>query len=211
MFDVAAAEAHLAANDPVMRRLIGDHGPYAPRPAGGEPFFALARAVAFQQLSGRAAETIFRRFVAAAGGDDAARTLDPARVLLLTDEECRAAGLSRQKTATIRALAAAFAEGRLSAEQFAHWPDEEVIAHLTQVRGIGRWTAEMHLMFHLGRPDVLPVNDLGLNRAIRTLYGLERLPTPAEVLRIGQPWRPFASVACWYLWRSEDVRLPGGG
>jgi DNA-3-methyladenine glycosylase II len=95
-------------------------------------------------------------------------------------------------------------------EHFEDWDDEEIIAHLTRVRGIGRWTAEMFLMFDLQRPDVLPVNDVGINRAIMRQYGLAALPKPGEVLTAGEPWRPWATVACWYLWRSEDVKLPVG-
>jgi DNA-3-methyladenine glycosylase II len=220
--DVPVAERHLAGADPVMMRLIREAGPFAMRVDPEDPFLSLLRSIVFQQLSGKAAGTIFGRVLALfdarpATPDlprsdpdwslDGRRAPDPRAVLAATDEDLRAAGLSRQKVASIRDLAAHFASGELSVHHFDAWEDEEVIAHLTRVRGIGRWTAEMYLMFHLGRPDVLPVNDVGINRAIQRLYGLDAPPKPDEVRGIGQPWRPWATVACWYLWRSEDVRL----
>ena len=173
----------------------------APRPAVP----ALSRSIIFQQLGGKAAGTIFGRFVGLWGceGDDFPRRRQFSRC---PDEQLPRAGLSRQKTASVRSLAEHFASGELSLEHFQEWDDEEIIAHLTQVRGVGRWTAEMFLMFHLGRPDVLPVNDVGINRAMMRQYGLDALPKPPEVLRIGDAWRPWATVACWYLWRSEDVK-----
>ena len=122
------------------------------------------------------------------------------------DEELRGVGLSRQKMLSVRSIAEHFGSGALSLDNFDYWDDEEVIAHLTQVRGVGRWTAEMFLMFHLGRPDVLPVNDVGINRAMMKQYGLAAMPKPPEVLQVGAAWRPWATVACWYLWRSEDVK-----
>jgi 3-methyladenine DNA glycosylase/8-oxoguanine DNA glycosylase len=188
-----------------------------------DPFRSLARAIVYQQLSGKAAGTIFGRFLAlfaAEGGFDGTTTRTdpawtplalpfppPAAILARSDEELRSVGLSRQKAAAIRSLAEHFASGELGTEAFEHWEDEEIITHLTRVRGVGRWTAEMFLIFDLRRPDVLPVNDVGINRAIQRQYGLEAMPLPDDVRRIGAPWRPFASAACWYLWRTEDVRL----
>lgn len=219
--DALAAEAHLSGADPVFAKLIERHGPFAMRVAPEDPFLSLSRSIVFQQLSGKAAGTIFRRYLSLFGelapADQRSRSdpdwempvhfaPEPAAVLALDDEQLRAVGLSRQKTAALRDLAAHFASGELSASHFEAWPDEEIITHLTRVRGIGRWTAEMYLMFHLGRPDVMPVNDVGINRAMMKQYGLEALPKPADVLRIGEAWRPWATVACWYLWRSEDVR-----
>jgi 3-methyladenine DNA glycosylase/8-oxoguanine DNA glycosylase len=219
-----AALAHLTAADPVIARIIAAVGPFAMRADHDDPFRALARSIIFQQLSGKAASTIFGRFLALFGpeldGHNEARRTDPdwspltepfpepARVLALTDEQMRSAGLSRQKTAAIRSLAEHFATGELGSHAFATLPDDDIIERVTKVRGIGRWTAEMFLMFHLGRPDVLPVNDVGINRAIARQYGLEVLPKPADVLRIGEPWRPWATVACWYLWRTVDIQLP---
>ncbi len=206
--DAAAAVAHLTAADPVMARVTAAAGPFTPRSAGGDPFRSLTRSIVFQQLSGKAAGTILSRFVALFGaGVDFFPA--PGAVLAKGDEELRAVGLSRQKIASVRSLAEHFVGGELSAEHFEAWDDEEIIGHLTRVRGIGRWTAEMYLMFHLGRPDVLPVNDVGLNRAIQQLYGLDAPPKPPEVVRIGEPWRPWATVACWYLWRSLEIELPG--
>jgi 3-methyladenine DNA glycosylase/8-oxoguanine DNA glycosylase len=204
--DPAAAVTHLNAADPVMARIIAAAGPPDLRAGTGDPFRALARAIVAQQLSGKAAETIFGRFLGLfelVPGEFPA----PAGVLAMGDEKLRSAGLSRQKTAALRDLAAHFAAGELSIGSFEAWSDDEIVTHLTRVRGVGRWTAEMFLIFELRRPDVLPVNDVGINRAIARRYGLEGMPAPADVLRIGAPWRPWASVACWYLWRSEDVNL----
>ncbi len=224
--DGEEAERHLAAADPVMARIVASVGSVQLREDSTDPFRSLARSIVYQQLSGQAAGTIFSRFLAlfepGDGFDASVRRTDPAwqplerpfprpaLVLARTDEELRAAGLSRQKIASLRSLAEHFASGELGTEAFEHWDDEEIIAHLTRVRGIGRWTAEMFLMFHLRRPDVLPVNDLGINRAIKTQYGLPAMPKPDEVRAIAQPWRPFATAACWYLWRTEDVKLPTG-
>lgn len=220
--DAAAATAHLRGVDPVMGRLIDLAGPFTMRPDADDPFRSLARAIIFQQLSGKAAGTIFDRFVALfdlSGQTATVRRTDPAwspleqvfprpaQVLAMDDERLRAVGLSRQKTAGVKSLAEHFASGELGREQFDSWEDEEIITHLTRVRGIGRWTAEMFLMFHLHRPNVLPVNDVGINRAMVKQYGLEAMPGPDQVREIGAAWRPWATVACWYLWRSEDLRL----
>lgn len=207
VLDTDAASAFLSAADPVLGALIAEVGMVEMRPAGPDPLQALTRSIVFQQLSGAAAGTIYRRFVAlfAIEGDGFP---GPEAMLALDDETMRAAGLSRQKIASLRSLATHFASGELGSEQFEHWEDEDIITHLTRVRGIGRWTAEMFLMFHLHRPDVLPVNDLGINRAIMKRYGLAAPPRPAEVLRIGEVWRPQATAACLYLWRSEDGNPP---
>ncbi len=224
--DAENALEHLSAADPVMAHIIEAVGPFALRPDGEEPFRSLSRAIVYQQLSGRAAGTIYRRFLELFDPVEdhvaAVRRTDPGwvppdrpfpppeAVLALSDEALRSAGLSRQKSASLRDLAAHAASGELSAGRFHAWDDEEIVAHLTKVRGIGRWTAEMYLMFHLGRPDVLPVNDIGINRAIMRRYALPAMPVPAEVRRTGEPWHPWATVACWYLWRSEDTQLPVG-
>lgn len=206
--DTATAVTHLRQADPVLATVVDRVGPPVLRPPVGAAFHALARAIIFQQLSGRAATTIYGRFVAATAspGDTFP---SPVQVLAAGEPLLRAAGLSRQKVAALRSLAANFATGELARADFASLPDEEAIALLTRVRGVGRWTAEMFLMFELQRPDVLPVNDLGLNRAIARLYGLGAPPRPDEVRAIGAPWRPWSTVACWYLWRSHDVLLPG--
>lgn len=222
--DEARALAHFRETDPVIARIIAEAGPFDLRADASNPFASLARSIVFQQLSGKAAGTIFGRFVALfqlPEGEPATAAADwdpflqpfpePARVLTFDDETLRSAGLSRQKVASIRSLAEHFASGELGSEQFDSWSDEEIITHLTRVRGVGRWTAEMFLMFHLRRPDVLPVNDVGINRAIMRQYGLAAMPLADEVRRIGASWRPWASVACWYLWRSEDVKPPAPG
>ena len=204
--DGTKAVRHLKRVDPVLRAVIADVGPYSMPEPFGEPYRALARAIVFQQLSGKAAETIFQKFIAQFGTDGTFPR--PPVVLSATPERLREAGLSRQKAAAILSLSAHFA-GELASVKLDEMADEEVIERLLPVRGIGRWTAEMFLMFELQRPDVLPVNDLGLNRAMRRLYGLDALPVPAQVLEIGAAWRPWASVACWYLWRSEEVVMAG--
>ena len=202
--DAKRALKHLS-KDPVMAGIIECVGDFRGWPPSNDPFRALSRSIIFQQLSGKAAGTIFNRFIGIWELDGEAFP-QPAQVLGSTDDELRAAGLSRQKAASVRSLAEHFASGELSLYNFDTWDDEEIIAHLIQVRGVGRWTAEMFLMFHLGRPDVLPVNDVGINRAMMKQYGLAALPKPPEVLRIGEAWRPWATVACWYLWRSEDTQ-----
>ena len=214
MIDPERAMEHLRQADAVMPLVIEAVGPPRLREPLPSAFQALARSIVSQQLSGKAADTILQRFVALFDGG----TPDPIHgffpkpeEVLATDEETlRSAGVSRAKAASLRDLAAHFAGDALSIERFAGWSDEEVIADLTRVRGIGRWTAQMFLMFQLLRPDVLPTGDVGLNRAMARLYGLTAPPAPAEVERIGAPWRPWATVACWYLWRSEDLVLPLG-
>jgi len=202
--DPERAVTHLA-NDAVMARVIDMVGEFRGWPPSANPFRALSRSIIYQQLSGTAAGTIYRRFIGLWGLEDE-QFPEPGQVLGASDEDLRGAGLSRQKMASVRSLAEHFGSGELSLEHFEEWDDEEIIAHLTQVRGVGRWTAEMFLMFHLGRPDVLPVNDVGINRAMMKQYGLDAMPKPPDVLRIGEAWRPWATVACWYLWRSEDVK-----
>lgn len=163
-------------------------------------FDTLVRSIVFQQLSGRVARVIFGRLLEALAG-----SVTPEGVLGLDAQTMRAAGLSGQKSAYIRDLARHAAEGEIVFEQLKRMPDADVIAVLTQVKGVGVWTAQMFLMFALQRPDVLPVADLGIRTAIRKAYELEELPKAAEVERIGQPWRPYCTVACWYLWRSLDT------
>ncbi len=204
---MAAGVAHLRAVDPVMAGVIELCGEVGLRERGLNPFQSLSRAIIFQQLSGASASAIYRKFQGLFGMEGDVFPA-PEQVAALDDDQLRAGGLSRQKAASIRDLAMHFASGELGSEQFEHWPDEEIIAHLTRVRGVGRWTAEMFLMMHLRRPDVLPVNDVGINRAIMRRYGLEAMPKADEVLRIGEVWRPHASVACLYLWASEAVVAP---
>ena len=165
--DGPAAVAHLRG-DRVMARVIEEVGEFRGWPPSINPYRALTRSIVFQQLSGAAAGTIFRRFIGLWGLEDEAFP-QPGQVLAASEEDLRGSGLSRQKVLSVRSIAEHFASGELSLDNFDHWDDEEVIAHLTQVRGVGRWTAEMFLMFHLGRPDVLPVNDVGIKRAMMKL------------------------------------------
>jgi len=202
--DTERAMAHLRT-DPVMAAVIAEVGPFRGWAESTNPYRALSRSIIYQQLSGAAAGTIFGRVIGLWGLEGEAFP-EPGQVLEATDEELRGAGLSRQKVAALCSLSEHFANGELSHEQFHAWDDEEIIAQLTKVHGIGRWSAEMFLMFHLGRPDVLPVNDVGINRAMMKRYGLETMPKPAEVMQIGAAWRPWATVGCWYMWRSEDVQ-----
>lgn len=210
--DPERARQHLLAADPVLARVVEAVGPPPLRPRGGSPFQSLGRAIIYQQLSGRAAGAIYERFLGVFA-PPAERVGDwwfpaPEAVLAVGEGRLREAGLSRQKVASLRDLALHFAEGRLSPAQFDAWGDEEIIAHLAQVRGVGRWTAEMFLMMYLRRPDVMPVNDVGINRAIRQLYGLDEMPKPPVVLATAEPWRPWATAACLYLWRSLSIELP---
>jgi 3-methyladenine DNA glycosylase/8-oxoguanine DNA glycosylase len=159
----------------------------------------------FQQLAGAAATAIYLRFVALFPGRSFPT---PAQMLAVSDDELRRAGLSRQKALYLRDLATHVANKSLNFHRFAAMSDDEVIADLTRVKGIGRWTAEMFLMFNLGRPDVLPLDDLGLRTAARQAYRLPALPSKRELEQIGEPWRPYRSVASWYLWQSTRVVLP---
>jgi len=191
----------LAAADPVMAGLIARIGAarLPPAPAGTH-FAALARTIVHQQLAGKAAAAIYLRFRQACGG----RAPSAATVLRLSDAALRAAGLSRAKAACLRDLAARTADGRLRLNRLAAMEDDTVITALTAVKGIGRWSAQMFLLFHLGRPDVLPELDYGVRKAIQAAYRRRRLPTPAQVLKFGAPWHPEASTATWYLWRSLE-------
>lgn len=194
------ATNHLKSADPVMAGLIErvGNGRMGMRPP---TFETLARAIVFQQLNWKAATKIYERLVAAAGG-----TVTPEAILILTTQRMRKCGLSRQKLSYIRDLAQKTRSGEV---QFASLPaqsDDEVIAHLTRVKGIGIWSAQMFLMFALKRRDVLPTTDYGILSAVRKAYGIKRLPKPRTVTRLAEKWRPYRSVACWYLWRSLDVR-----
>jgi DNA-3-methyladenine glycosylase II len=188
---------HLKRRDPVLGRLIESGGPY--RMEYREPRFdALARSIVYQQLSGKAASTIFGRLLAAAGDGE----LSPETVLKLRPVRLRSLGLSKQKVVYLRDLARRTLNGKLSFEALPDLPDEQVIELLTEVKGIGVWTAHMFLIFALRRPDVLPVGDLGIRTAIKKHYQFEVLPAAAEIEQLAEKWRPYCSVASWYLWRS---------
>lgn len=154
----------------------------------------------YQQLSGKAAGTIHARFQALFPAGEPT----PERLVKLTDEQLRGVGLSRQKTLYLRDLSQKILDDSLPLDEIESMTDDEVIAHLVQVKGIGRWTAQMFLMFRLGRPDVLPELDLGIQNAVKRAYRMRKRPTPKQVKRIGAKWSPHATVACWYLWRSLD-------
>jgi DNA-3-methyladenine glycosylase II len=197
--DYAKADRLLARRDPVLARLMRQHGPCGLAAAQHtEPFRALVHAIIAQQLSSKAAATIERRVHALLGH----ASPSPQHVAAVTDQQLRSAGMSAQKIRYLRDLCARIDSGELDLGALHDLSDEDVIAALTMVKGIGRWTAEMFLMFRLHRPDVLPVGDLGIVRAVQRAYGLRKAPTPERLLRLGEPWRPYRSIACWYLWAS---------
>ena len=208
-YDPEAAVSHLRAADGTLARLIADIGPFTMEPRDGS-FRTLGRAIFFQQLAGPAARAILNRVLAALGTDEE-RWYTPQQFLAATDETLRAGGLSRQKLVYLRDLADKFASGELSEDDFHHLDDEAVIERASSVKGIGRWTAEMFLIFSLGRPDVLPVDDLGVRRGIQITYGLPDLPKADEMRSIAEPWRPYRSVGSWYMWRALGVTLPEQG
>jgi DNA-3-methyladenine glycosylase II len=192
------AQHHLAAVDPVLARLITSVGPCTLKPQR-DGFLLLTRAIVSQMISTRAAETISARIATAAG--EAGVT--PSALLAMPEETLRGAGLSRAKTQAIRELAANVHEGRLDLSGFDGLSDEDVMARLVTLRGIGRWTAEMYLIFGLGRLDVLPVGDLGLRAGVQQHYALEEMPGAAALRERAEPWKPYRSVATWYFWRSK--------
>ncbi len=185
--------------DPKLREVIKRIGPcelHAVAPK--DPFDTLCMSIASQQLSVKAAATIFRRF------EDLFpdRKPTPEHVMTLTDDEIRACGFSRPKVSFIKDLASHVLEGRLDLKGLKKHPDDEVMRQLVAVKGIGRWTAEIFLMFRLGRPDVLPADDLGLMNAVHRAYRLRKRPDPKKLRQMGEAWRPYRSVASWYLWQS---------
>ncbi len=194
------AISHLKNTDPVMARIIGAVGPY--KIVYREPdFTTLARSIVYQQVSGAAAGTMLARLTKAAGR---AGQLSPAKIIGLGAEGLRPCGISRQKASYLIDLSERTRAREIDFKSLDGLTDEAVIEALTRVKGIGVWTVQMFLMFALRRHDVLPTGDLGVRNAIRKAYGLETPPTPQEMERIGAPWRPYATVASWYLWRSLD-------
>jgi DNA-3-methyladenine glycosylase II len=199
-----AALKHLAANDPVMRRLIRVFGSCGLVPeTRRSPFQSLVQAVAHQQLNGTAANAILTRFKKLFPGRRFPRPEDLASV---SDDDLRGAGFSRAKILAIRDLAAKTLDGVVpTSRQIVKLSDDEIIERLTEVRGVGRWTVEMLLIFQLGRPDVLPADDFGVRNGFRHAYKKRDLPTPKEVLAHGRRWRPHGTTAAWYLWRVADA------
>ncbi|MPZ98183.1 MAG: DNA-3-methyladenine glycosylase 2 family protein [Dehalococcoidia bacterium] len=204
-FSPAKAYRHLAAADPVVGDLIERHGPYRPRPSG-QPYHSLLRAILYQQLAGNAAAAIERRLHAIY--DTGERPPTPTELLATTDEAFRGAGVSRQKAGYLRDLAQHMVDGSLDFTDIEGLTDDEVVTRLTAVKGVGEWTAHMFLMFQLGRPDVLPVGDLGVRKGMQVAYGLDEAPTPARALEIGGPWAPYRSVGSWYMWRAAETVVP---
>jgi DNA-3-methyladenine glycosylase II len=199
--DYSRARRVLARRDPILRDLMRRHGPCGLADSQHtDPFVALVHAIISQQLSTKAAATIAARVEALLGGTPA-----PARVATVTDLQLRGAGLSGQKVKYLRDLCRRIEDRSLPLDALDAMADEDVIAALTEVKGIGRWTAEMFLMFRLQRPDVLPVDDLGIVKAVQRNYRLRKLPSAARLHRLGEAWRPYRSVACWYLWASLDT------
>jgi DNA-3-methyladenine glycosylase II len=200
----AAIAKHIARVDPAFARVVAAAGPFAPRPPSADPFNALARAIAYQQLAGRAAAAIHGRFLALYGTELPA----PPTVLATPVDDLRACGLSGAKTAAILDLALKFTDGTVPLERLGAMPDDEVVARLSEVRGVGRWTAEMFLLFDLRRPDVWPVDDFGVRKGWAALHGMEAMPKPKELMALGEPLRPHRSAAAWYCWRAVDTVTP---
>jgi len=193
----------LIAVDPAMERIVLAAGPVALRPPASDYFNALARSIVFQQLAGKAALAIHTRFVALFGGNPTS----PA-VLAAEEAALRGSGLSANKVAAIRDLARKTADGTVPLERIEQLDDEEIIARLTTIRGIGRWTAEMFLIFQLRRPDVWPVDDFAVAKGYAIIHRLAQAPRPRELVGLGDVYRPIRSAAAWYCWRATDTVLP---
>jgi 3-methyladenine DNA glycosylase/8-oxoguanine DNA glycosylase len=198
----AAAVKYLSRQDPVMKEIIGKIGPCTLKPqARRSPYDALMQSVIFQQLHGKAAETILKRFKTLYGG----ALPKPAELLRTPEPQLRAAGLSGGKMRALQDIAAKAQEGLVpTRRQTGRMTDAELVEHLTQIRGVGPWTVDMLLIFTLGRPDVLPATDFGVRKGFGLAYRQGNMPTPAELLTHGERWRPFRTYAAWYLWRLLD-------
>jgi len=191
---------HLKKSDPILRAIIERVGPC--RIEYDEPtFHSVAQAIIYQQLNGRAAETIFDRFTKAAGDP-----VTPEGILKMSAEQMRAVGLSKQKSSYLRDLAEKTQAGLLEFDRMPQMADAEVIEHLIRVKGVGVWTAHMFLIFTLRRADILPVGDYGVQAAIKKAYRKRKLPKPKDMEKIAKAWSPYRSIACWYLWRSLDIK-----
>ena len=208
---LVAATEELGRRDPVLGRLVAAIGPcQLDRRRGLSHFGALCRSIVFQQLAGRAATAIFGRFVAAVTGGGEAVDLTAEGVLALPEEALRAAGLSAAKTRSIRALAEGTLSGAVPLHDVERLTDEELIARLSTVPGIGRWTAEMFLIFQLHRPDVWPVEDFGVRKGYAALHHQAAAPTPRALRDLGEIYRPWRTVAAWYCWRAAETVVPAG-
>ena len=191
---------HLKKSDPVLRAIIERVGPCRME-FGPAEFCSLAEAIVYQHLNGKAAVTIWKRFAGLAG-----EPVTPEGILRLSEVQLRSVGLSKQKSAYLKDLAAKTASGLLDFSKLQDLSDEEVIKHLTQVKGIGVWTAHMFLIFSLRRPNILPTGDYGVQMAVKKHYKKRKLPKPVEMERIARVWEPYRSIACWYMWRSLDIK-----
>lgn len=209
LYDPDVAAAHVAAADPVMAEVIRRAGPCRIEVGRvASPFQSLLRAIVYQQLHGKAAATIYGRLLALFPGEHP----DPDEVLAMPEEALRAVGLSRAKAAAAHDLAVKVLDGTVpTLGALRTMEDEAIVECLTAVRGVGPWTAEMLLIFHLGRSDVLPATDYGVRNGFRRAFGLDELPTPAALRGEGERWRPYRSVASWYLWRAVELDFPPGG
>jgi len=191
---------HLKKSDPILSAIIERVG--GCRMEFGPPeFHSLAEAIIYQQLNGKAAVTIFKRFAALAGDP-----VTPQGIVKLSDAQLRSVGLSKQKSTYLRDMAQRATRGELDFSRLPEMSDDEVIKHLTQVKGVGVWTAHMFLMFTLKRPNVLPTGDFGIQMAIKKHYKKRKMPKPAQMEKIAKAWEPYRSVACWYLWKSMDIK-----
>jgi DNA-3-methyladenine glycosylase II len=199
-FDLAEATRHLAAQDEKLAELISATAPFEIRYAGDSPYEALMKAIAYQSISGKAASTIFARVKALSGNG---RPPAPEQMLKLSKSALRKAGLSAAKILAMKDLARKTLQGVVPSRQEAEkLSDQELIQRLDSVRGIGVWTVEMFLIFNLGRPDVLPIHDLGVKKGWSVTYGKKHMPKPKELLAFGERWRPYRTIASWYMWRA---------
>jgi DNA-3-methyladenine glycosylase II len=200
----SADDRKLMRADKVLRRVMEEQGPIHPeidrRGSRSDPYEALARAIVGQQLSTKAAASIWAKLLDQFGGN----TPTPEQILRKRRTTLRKAGLSNAKVEFLRDLAAHVKDGRLDLKRLGKLPDEDIVAELIEVKGVGQWTAEMFLIFHLGRPDIVSVGDLGIRRAVQIAYGMEELPGPEELEKLAEAWRPQRTLACLYLWRSLD-------
>jgi DNA-3-methyladenine glycosylase II len=199
-YDAETARKHLLRADPVMRRIVRAVGPFGLE-LRGSAYQSLFRALLYQQLAGAAAAAIERRLLALYSG----RVPEPDELLATSPETMRSAGISRQKASYLHSLAEHASNGMLNQRALGRASDDGVIERVTAIKGVGRWTADMLLIFSLGRPDVLPVGDLGIQRAIKEAYRLPTWPDATAMERVAEPWRPYRSAATWYLWRHSDT------
>lgn len=202
MFSLTHAYRHLRKVDPVVGRLIDEIGPFTPRPDGGDPYERMVRSILYQQLAGSAASAIRRKWFSSYGNE--AKTPTPKQVLATTDQQFRSCGISRQKMSYLRDLAIHISEKRLPLDNLDQMTDGQIVEALTQVKGFGEWSAQMLLMFHLCRPNVLPVGDLGVRNGMKLAYNLNKTPTPKQAKEMGAKWSPYATVASWYMWQILD-------